>query len=94
MMNINKWIGGCKVEAFPWVDGETIYVNVQYYQPGKSLHQPPLWDKTVYIASDAAGQRLVYEFTDTLVRYIENLKIPPHGKVIIRVEREPAHLTQ
>lgn len=25
---IDAWINGCKVRAFLWIDGETLYVNV------------------------------------------------------------------
>lgn len=59
-MEIDSWIGGCKVRIFPWIDGETIYCNVQYYRPGQSLSQPPVWDKTVYVKDNDAGRRVVY----------------------------------
>lgn len=72
-MEIDSWIGGCKVRIFPWIDGETIYCNVQYYRPGQSLSQPPVWDKTVYVKDNDAGRRVVYGFTDSLARYISTI---------------------
>lgn len=48
-MDFEKWISGCLVRVFPWVDGKNIYVNVQYFRPGQSISRPPAWEKTVYI---------------------------------------------
>ena len=67
---MDKWIGSCKVRAFPWIDGKRIYVNVQYYAPGQSVEKPPVWDRTVYIINNAEGRRLVYDFTHSLVEHI------------------------
>lgn len=72
-MNIDTWIDGCKVRSFPWVDGKTIFFNVQYYVPGQSLSEPPVWDRTVYIVDNAEGRRAVREFTHTLVTHISTL---------------------
>ena len=74
-MNVDTWINGCKVRAFPWVDGKLIYLNVQYYRPGQSIEKPPAWDKTVYITNNTAGQRLVNELTHSLVEHIGNMQI-------------------
>jgi len=74
-MEIDEWIGSCLVRAFPWIDRKRIYVNVTYYAPGQSIAKPPLWDKTVYVTDDAAGRRLVFEFTHSLVNYIVGLQI-------------------
>jgi hypothetical protein len=82
-MEIDKWIGSYKVRSFPWIDKKHIYFNVQYYVPGKSIHKPPVWDKTVYITDNAEGQRLVYQFTDTLTEYVAQMSIPEGGKAII-----------
>ena len=82
-MNVDTWIGGCKVRAFPWVDGETIFFNVQYFAPGQSIDRPPVWDKTVYIKNNSAGQRVVREFTHTLVNYICMLTIVDGTKVVL-----------
>jgi hypothetical protein len=77
-MELDKWIGSCKIRAFPWVDGKRIYFNVQYYAPGQSTSKPPAWEKTVYIANNPEGQRLVYDFTHSLVEHIVML----HRKVV------------
>ena len=74
-MEIDKWISSYKIRSFPWVDGKRIYFNVQYFKPGQSISKPPAWDKTIYITDNPAGQRLVFEFTDTLIRYIEEMQI-------------------
>ncbi|MDD5022241.1 MAG: hypothetical protein PHR82_08975 [Endomicrobiaceae bacterium] len=86
-MEINRWVDGYKIQAFPWVDGEkTIYVNVQYYSPGSSLSQPPAMDKSVWIINDVAGRRFVYEYTATAVNYIAHLFIPTDAQLIIKIE--------
>ena len=74
-MNIDKWIGSCKIRSFPWIDGKRIYFNVQYYAPGQSIEKPPVWDKTVYITDNDAGQRLVNNFTHSLVEHIAKMQI-------------------
>lgn len=85
-MEIDKWVDGYKVRAFPWVDGEkTIYVNVQYYKPGSSLTQPPAMDKSAWITNDAAGQRFIYDFTAAAANYIARLNIPADSHLIITV---------
>lgn len=75
-MNIDKWINGYKVRAFPWIDNKRIYFNVQYYAPGQSISRPPVWDKTVYITNNEAGQRLVNDFTHSLVEHVAKMEIP------------------
>lgn len=97
-MKIDKWVGSYKVRAFPWVDGNLIYFNVQYYSPGQSLDRPPMFDRTVYITDDSAGRRLVFEYTDTLANYVANLqmKAVPENKIVLTVERgapviQPGH---
>ena len=82
-MNIDKWVAGYKVRAFPWIDGKRIYFNVQYYRPGQSIERPPVWDKTVYVTDSAAGQRLVSEFTHTIVEYVARMQIQQGAEVTI-----------
>ena len=82
-MEIDKWIRGYKVRSFPWIDGKRIYFNVQYYIPGQSIEKPPAWDKTVYITDNAAGQRLVNEFTDSLVEHVAKMIIKDNTEVTI-----------
>ena len=74
-MNIEKWIGTYKVRAFPWIDGKRIYFNVQYYASGQSIEKPPIWDKPVYVTDNAAGRRLVYDFTHSLVEHVASMQI-------------------
>jgi hypothetical protein len=82
-MELNKWFGSYKIRSFPWVDGKRIYFNVQYYAPGQSVEQPPVWDKTVYITDNIAGRRIVYEFTDSLVRHIAGMQLTENVKITL-----------
>jgi hypothetical protein len=82
-MNIDTWISGYKVRAFPWIDGKRIYFNVQYFKPGQSIEKPPAWDKTVYIINNVAGQRLVNEFTHSLVEHIAKMQIKSETEITI-----------
>ena len=82
-MEIDKWIGSYKVRSFPWVDGKHIYFNVQYYAPGQSIQKLPAWDKTVYIVDNPAGQRLIDNFTHSLVEHIAKMQIEEGHKVIL-----------
>lgn len=69
-MIYDTWIAGCKVRCEPWIDQKTMIFNVQYYRPGQSLSKPPVWDRTVFIVDNDAGQRIVREFAHSLVTYI------------------------
>ena len=82
-MELDKWIGAYKIRSFPWIDGKRIYFNVQYYKSGQSIERPPIWDKTVYITDNEAGRRLVYEFTDSLVNHVSQIKIEEHKEITL-----------
>lgn len=82
-MEINEWIGPYKVRSFPWIDGKRIYFNVQYYAPGQSIEKPPIWDKTVYITDNPAGQRLVNDFTRSLVEHVAKMQIKDNTEVTL-----------
>jgi hypothetical protein len=94
-MEVDRWIGAYKVRAFPWIDKKRIYVNVQYFAPGQSVQQPPVWDKTIYVTDDDNGRRLVYEFTDTLVENISRMVVPPDAaEITLTVESGPPSILQ
>ena len=77
-MELDKWVAGYKVRAFPWIDGgKHIYVNVQYYAPGQSIEKPPVWDKSILIVNDDDGKKAVFEFTHSLVEHIAQMKTEP-----------------
>ena len=82
-MELNEWIGLYKIRSFPWIDGKRIYFNVQYYTPGQSIEKPPAWDKTVYIINNEAGQRIVCDFTDSLVHHIANMQITNNVEITL-----------
>ena len=80
---IDEWVDGYKVRSFPWVDGKNIYFNVQYYKPGQSIQKPPVFDKTVYITDNENGNRLIDNFTSSLVGMVARMEIPNGAKVVI-----------
>lgn len=80
-MDLNTWIGSYKIRAFPWIDGKRIYFNMQYYAPGQSVEKPPAREKTVYITDNAAGRRLVYNLTHSLVEHVASMKITDNTEV-------------
>ena len=82
-MEIDKWVSGYKVRSFPWIDGKRIYFNVQYFAPGQSIERPPVWDKTVYITDNDAGQRLLTDYLDSLVNYVARMTIAEGTEVIL-----------
>ncbi len=83
MKEIDSWVNGCKVRAFPSIDDKRIYFNVQYFLPGQSIERPPAWDKTVYITDNEAGRRLVFEFTASLVEHVAGMTISKNTEVLI-----------
>lgn len=85
-MEIDRWLGSYKVRSFPWIDNKRIYFNLQYYAPGQSIERPPAWDKTVYIADNLSGRRLISNFLDTLIEHVANMSIPEDAEVTLTVE--------
>ena len=81
-MDFEKWCQGCLVRCCPWIDGKRIYFNVRYFAPGQSICKPPVWDKTIYLIDDEQGQRLAYQFTDTLTDYVIRLPIDGNERTI------------
>ena len=82
-MEIDKWISGYKVRSFPWIDGKHIYFNVQYFTPGQSVEQPPVWDKTVYIADNESSRLLLTDYIDSLVNLVAEMQIADGYKVVL-----------
>lgn len=80
-MEINNWFSGCLVQAFPWVDGKYIYVNVRRFLPGQSISQAPAWDRTVFVLDDEPGRTIVYKYTDSLVNAISSGKISDKSRI-------------
>lgn len=84
-MDFERWVDGYKVRVFPWIDGKTIYVNVQYYAPGSSLARPPAMDKSVYVTDNEGGRNMIYNYLSTLVSYIASTDIPEGHRLQITV---------
>lgn len=80
---IDTWVSGYKVQAFPWVDGASYYVNIQYFSPGSSLSKPPVFDKTVYITGNDNGYKILSHYLHTLVEHISRMNIIPGNKYIL-----------
>lgn len=85
-MDFERWIDGYKVRVFPWIDGESYYVNVQYYRPGSSIHQPPAMDKTAYLYKTIRAENMIHNYLSTLTQYIARLDIPAGGHAKISVD--------
>jgi hypothetical protein len=81
-MEINAWISGCKCRIFPWGDGKTYYVNVQYFPSGSSVYKPA-WEKTVYVTKNDAGREVLMDYLDSFIEYICGLKINDDKKIVI-----------
>ena len=82
-MEIDEWIEGYKVRSFPWIDGKRIYFNVQYYAHGQSISKPPVFDKSVFITDNVAGQRLINDYLHSLVVHVARMKIVNNTEVTI-----------
>ena len=93
-MNFDGWIDGYKVTVFPWIDREHIYVNVQYFNSGASLSQPPEIEKTALITDNENGRSMVENYLNSLVHYIARSKIEPGKMAQITVESCPLSLAR
>ena len=93
-MNFDRWIDGYKVTVFPWIDRKHIYVNVQYFNSGASLSQPPEMEKTALITDNENGRTMIKSYLNTLVHYIARSKIEPGKMAKITVENCPLSLAR
>ncbi len=81
----DELVAGCFVTVFPWIDKETIYVNVREAVAG-SRTSAVANEKTVYVVADDNGTCAVNDYLDSLVNYIERLHIPQGHRCVITVE--------
>jgi hypothetical protein len=51
--------------------------------PPNWRYLPLTWDKTVYITDNAAGQRLVNEFTHSLAKHVAQMQIADHTEITL-----------
>lgn len=86
MGNLEKWVDGYKVHVMDWIDGENIYINIQYFKPGSSLSKPPAMEKTAYITNNDKGKNMVQNFLSTLVNFIVRSNVPAENRMVITVE--------
>ena len=71
-MNIDTWINGYKVRAFPWIDGKTIFFNVQTFRPGARINDPET-DKSVLIADDDNARHVLSAYLNTLASAVNQM---------------------
>jgi hypothetical protein len=72
-LEIDTWVRGFKCRGFPWIDGKTYYLNIQYFPPGASIYKFA-WEKSVYITLNEQVETILREYLDSFVMYICNLK--------------------
>ena len=82
-VNIDRWVDGCKVRVFNWVDGKNIYVNIQYFASGSPISRPPLVDRSVLITANENGFNMVENFLSTLVSNIMAMNIKSGLNVVL-----------
>lgn len=82
-IEIDRWVNGCKVRAFKWIDGKSIYVNVQYFNPGAPVEKLPEFDKSVYVTINDNGMNVINNFLDSLVNHIIGLQMEKDKKVVL-----------
>lgn len=67
MINIDTWEAGCKVRAFDWIDGKSIYLNMQYFLPGQSLSKPPAREKSVLLEKAEETEYRLKNYLNSIV---------------------------
>ena len=72
-MNFDGWVEGYKVNAFDWIDGKSIYMNIQYFRPGQSLSAAPAFDKSFLI--DKCDEEKVRRFISSVVLHLAHLPV-------------------
>lgn len=72
-MEIDTWVRNCKCRGFPWIDGKTYYLNVQYFTSGSSVYKPT-WEKSVYITLNEKVETILREYLDSFISYICSIK--------------------
>ena len=70
MINIDTWEAGCKVRAFDWIDGKSIYLHMEYFSPGSSLSQPPAKEKSVLLEKTEDTEYKLQNYLNTIVDHI------------------------
>ena len=85
-MEIDKWVSGYKVYSTPLHDGKRIYFHVEYYAPGQSLAQPPVWEKIVYLTNNDAAETLLRERLDSFTNFVARMHIDAGNTVVLTAE--------
>lgn len=67
MINIDTWEAGCKVRAFDWIDGKSIYLHIEYFAPGQSLSKPPAREKSVLLGKSEETEYRLKNYLNSIV---------------------------
>lgn len=82
MKRIDGWIAGCKVCAFDWIDGKTIYLNMEYYPLGSSLGLPPAKERTYFIKKNDTAEYRMENFLHSIVENLMFYKNIPNNALL------------
>lgn len=66
MINIDTWEAGCKVRAFDWIDGKSIYLHMEYFTPGQSLSNP-VREKSVLLEKSEETEYRLKNYLNSIV---------------------------
>lgn len=67
MINIDTWEAGCKVRAFDWIDGKSIYLHMEYFAPRQSLSKPPAREKSVLLEKSEETEYRLRNYLNSIV---------------------------
>lgn len=72
MIDIDKWEAGCKVRAFDWIDGKSIYLHIAYYSPGQSISSKPSKEKSVLLEKSEETEYRLRNYLNSIVTHYMN----------------------
>lgn len=69
MNDIRKWEAGCRVTAFDWIDGKSIYLHMEYFAPGQSLSRAPAKEKSVLLEKSEETEYRLRNYLNSIVNH-------------------------
>ena len=76
MMDIDTWVGNCKVRVME-LDDSSYFLHLQYYNSGQSLVKPPSWERTYFIKKTENAEWFIKNRLNSIVSHLElNGRIP------------------
>ena len=70
MVNVDKWVGNCKVHMSDWVDGSHIYLHIEEFTYGQSISSNPIWERSFLFSKSDEG--ILCDRLDSVVRGLSN----------------------